>query len=116
MNEAALGVLGAQAQFHLPGLFDYGEQGHRLKSRAEPSEQFPQTPHCASRVALRDSVSSREKDTSFEGEVRKGLCAWALMMQGCESIWLPNELRENRKQARSSPHLVVVAVKPRGAG
>lgn len=68
MNEAPLGVLGAQAQFHLPSLFDSREQGHRLKSRAEPSEQFPQTPHCASRVALGDSVSSRERDTSFEGD------------------------------------------------
>lgn len=93
MNEAALGVLGAQAQSHLLRLFDSGEQGHRLKSRAEPLEPFPQTPRCASRVALRDSGSTRERDASFEGEVREGLCAWAFMMQACESIWLPNELR-----------------------
>lgn len=63
-----LGCRGPKRSFIYQACLTPRERGHRLKSRAEPSEQFPQTPHCASRVARGDSVSSRERDTSFEGD------------------------------------------------
>lgn len=112
-----LGVLGAWAQCHLPGLFDSGEQGHQFKQQSRASGAIPPPPpSCPSGCSERLSKHRGERDTPFEGEVCKrtvcvGIHDASLWKRGCQRNWGKTE-----NKARSSLHLVVVAMERHGFG